>query len=88
MESVVGQSVVGLQPSGRSEPTTTYLSFSPYLLSPYSLSRAPGFQGLEEVIALIVHEDESGEVLYVNLPYGLHTELGILDTLDALDARL
>ena len=48
----------------------------------------PGLQGLEEVITLVVHEDEGGEVLYLNLPYSLHTELRILYALDALDTAL
>ena len=51
-------------------------------------SRAPGLQGLEEVVALVVDEDECGEVLDLNLPDGLHAKLGILYALDALDARL
>ena len=50
--------------------------------------RAPGLQGLEEVITLVVHEDEGGEVLHLNLPYSLHTELRILYALDALDTAL
>ena len=48
----------------------------------------PGLQGLEEVITLVVHEDEGGEVLYLNLPHSLHTELRILYALDALDRAL
>ena len=43
---------------------------------------------LEEVIALIINEDECREVLYFNLPDSLHTELGILNALDALDIVL
>ena len=50
--------------------------------------RAPGLQLLEEVIALVIDEDEGGEVLDLNLPDGFHTQFGILHTLDALDARL
>ena len=41
---------------------------------------------LEEVVALVVDEDEGGEVLYLNLVDGLHTQLGIFEELDALDA--
>ena len=43
---------------------------------------------LEEVVALVVDEDEGGEVLYLNLVDGLHTQLGIFEELDALDAVL
>ena len=49
---------------------------------------SPGLELLEEVIALVVDEDESGEVFDHNLPDGLHTQFGILYTLDALDAAL
>ena len=48
----------------------------------------PGLQLLEEVVALVVHEDEGGEVLNGDLPDGLHAEFGIFHALDALDARL
>ena len=40
---------------------------------------------LEEIIALVIHEDKGREILYANLPYSLHTELRILHALDALD---
>ena len=43
---------------------------------------------LEEVVALVVHEDECREVLNTDLPDCLHTELRILDALDALDVVL
>ena len=43
---------------------------------------------LEEVVALVVHEDECREVLYADLPDCLHAELRILDALDALDVVL
>ena len=48
----------------------------------------PGFQLLEEVVALVIHQDKGGEILDGYLPDGLHTQLGILHTLDALDAAL
>ena len=38
-------------------------------------SRAPGLELLEEVVALVIYQDESGEVFYVNLPDSLHTQL-------------
>ena len=43
---------------------------------------------LEEVVALVVHEDECREVLNTDLPDSLHSELRILDALDALDVVL
>lgn len=43
---------------------------------------------LEEVVALVIYENEGGEVDDLDLPDGFHTELGILDTLDLLDAVL
>ena len=43
---------------------------------------------LEEVVSFVVDEDEGGEVLYLNLVDGLHTQLGIFEELDALDAVL
>ena len=42
----------------------------------------------KEVVALVVYEDKCREVLNGNLPNSLHTELGILNTLNALDATL
>ena len=42
----------------------------------------------EEVVALVVDDDEGGEVLDVDLPDGLHAELGVLEDLDLLDAVL
>ena len=43
---------------------------------------------LKEVVALIVNEDECREILNVDLPDCLHTELWVLYTLDALDVVL
>ena len=51
-------------------------------------ARLPWFQGLEEIITLVINEDECGEVLDLNLPYSLHAQLGILHALDAPDAAL
>src|SRR5690348_7312007 len=45
-------------------------------------------QLLEEVIALVVDDDEGGEVLDLDLPDRLHAELGIFLHLDLLDAVL
>ena len=47
-----------------------------------------GLELLEEVVALIVYEDECGEVFYGNLPDGFHAEFGIFHAVDALDAAL
>lgn len=52
------------------------------------LAALPGLEFLEEVVTLVVHEDEGGEVLDGDLPDGLHAELGIFDALDAVDAAL
>mmetsp|Transcript_102064 Transcript_102064/g.293902 ORF Transcript_102064/g.293902 Transcript_102064/m.293902 type:complete len:372 (+) Transcript_102064:278-1393(+) len=41
----------------------------------------------EEVVALVVDEDEGGEVDNLNFPHGLHAELLKLDDLDPLDVR-
>ena len=43
---------------------------------------------LEEVVALVIYEDEGGEVFYFNLPYGFHAEFGELYALNALDIVL
>ena len=48
----------------------------------------PGFQLLEEVVALVIHQDKGGEVLHRDFPDGLHTQFGIFHALDALDAAL
>lgn len=42
----------------------------------------------EEVIALVVNDDEGGEVFYLNLPYCFHTEFGVLQYLYLLNAVL
>ena len=43
---------------------------------------------LEEVVALVINEDEGREVLHLDFPNSLHTELRILDALDRLDVLL
>mmetsp|Transcript_25535 Transcript_25535/g.64791 ORF Transcript_25535/g.64791 Transcript_25535/m.64791 type:complete len:514 (-) Transcript_25535:434-1975(-) len=40
----------------------------------------------EEVIALVIHHNESREILNLNLPDGLHAKLGVLQHLHLLDA--
>ena len=42
----------------------------------------------EEVVALVVDDDEGGEVLDLDLPDRLHAELGVLEHLDLADAVL
>ena len=49
---------------------------------------AGGGQLLEEVVALVVDEDEGGEVFDLDLPNGFHAEFGIFDALDGLDVVL
>ncbi len=40
---------------------------------------------LEEVVALVVDDDERREVDDVDLPHGLHPQLGVLEDLDLAD---
>ena len=47
-----------------------------------------GLYLLEEVVTLVVYKDEGREVLYLDLPYGFHTKLGILEELHVLDGVL
>src|SRR5690606_4338473 len=47
-----------------------------------------GLELLEEVVALVVHDDERGEVLHLDTPYGLHAELRELEDTDLLDTIL
>jgi len=44
--------------------------------------------GLEEVVAFVVHKDECREILDADFPDGLHTELRIFHTFDGLDVVL
>ena len=48
----------------------------------------PWFESLEEIVALIINEDECREILNFNLPYSLHTQLGVFYAFDALDRAL
>ena len=43
---------------------------------------------LEEVVALVVHQNEGGEILNGNFPDSLHAEFGVLHAFNALDATL
>ena len=52
------------------------------------LAWSPGLQLLEEVVALVIDEDECGEVLNGNLPDSLHAQLWVLHALYALDGAL
>ena len=47
--------------------------------------RIPRFKLGEEIVALIVYEDEGGEVFYPNFPHGFHANLWEFHTLDALN---
>ena len=47
--------------------------------------RVPRFKLGEEIVALIVYEDEGGEVFYPNFPHGFHANLWEFHTLDALN---
>src|SRR5258708_12165124 len=49
---------------------------------------APSGELGEEVVALVVDDDEGGEVGHLDAPDRLHAELGIFDHLDLLDAVL
>ena len=59
-----------------------------YLYLYRRLLAAAGLQLLEEVVSLVVHEDEGGEVFHFNLPDGFHAQFGIFHALDALDIVL
>ena len=45
-------------------------------------------QLLEEVVALVVHQDEGREIFYFDFPDSLHAEFGIFYALDGLDVVL
>ena len=45
-------------------------------------------QSIEEVVALVVDEEEGGEVDNVNLPDGFHAQFRIFQALDLLDVFL
>ena len=67
---------------------STLFIYRHYTCNELFAGRTPGFQLLEEVVALVIDEDEGGEVFNGNLPDGLHTEFWIFHALDALDAAL
>src|SRR3546814_13801332 len=46
----------------------------------------PVLNALVEVVALVVGDDEGGEVLDFDAPDGLHAELGIFEAFDLADA--
>ena len=80
-----GKRIVFMQRMVRS---TFSVLISPFSFPQVLLTTTSRLNLLEEVVALVVHEDECGEVFYFNLPDGFHTELGIFYTLDALDVVL
>ena len=62
--------------------------FSIFTFQLKNLTSLAGLQLLEEIIALVINEDECGEVLNLNLPDGFHAKLGILDALERLAVGL
>ena len=52
------------------------------------LSPSPQIQFLEEVVALVVDDDEGGEVFYFYAPDGFHAQVFEGDAFDFLDAVL
>src|SRR5438309_10370678 len=42
----------------------------------------------EEVVALVIDNDEGGELLHLDPPDGLHSQLGVLQDVDLADALL
>src|SRR5262245_46670212 len=58
------------------------------MIASLSGERLAEVQLLEEVVALVVDDDEGGEILHLDAPDRLHAELGIFLDLDLLDAVL
>ena len=52
------------------------------------LASATRFDLFEEIVALVVNQDECGEVFHFDLPDSLHAQFGIFHTFDALDIVL
>ena len=52
------------------------------------VASAARFDLLEKVVALVVNEDECGEVLNLDFPNSFHAEFGIFNAFDALDVLL
>src|SRR5215831_15834844 len=42
----------------------------------------------EEIIPLVIHDDERGEVTYLDLPHRFHPQFGVLEHIDPGDAVL
>ena len=51
-------------------------------------ARAAGLDLLEEVVALVVHENEGGEVFHLDFPNGFHAQFGIFHAFDRLNVVL
>ena len=68
--------------------TSILFIYRHYTCNELFAGRTPGFQLLEEVVALVINEDEGGEVFNGDLPDGFHTEFRIFYALDTLDAAL
>src|SRR5258708_10155382 len=61
---------------------------SPAMTSGGVSAPSPQIQFLEEIIALVVDDDESREILDLDAPDRFHAEFGIFHHLDLLDAVL
>ena len=57
-------------------------------LSSAGLAGCPRLELLEEVVALVVYEDEGGEVFHGDFPDGFHAQLGVFHALDRFDGAL
>ena len=62
-------------------------SLREFILLNYRASGA-GLELFEEVVSLVIHENEGGEVLHLYLPNGLHAEFGVFNTFNRLDVLL
>src|SRR5258708_12163686 len=61
---------------------------SPAMTSGGVSAPSPQIQFLEEIIALVVDDDQSREILDLDAPDRFHAEFGIFNNLDLLDAVL
>src|SRR5262245_33660322 len=71
------------------QPTTTLPTMAALRITSaddLQLAVAAGGDPREEVVALVVDDDERGEVDDVDLPHRLHPQLRVLEDVDLLDA--
>lgn len=52
------------------------------------MREAVGLELLKEVVALVVYEDEGGEVHHFDFPDGFHAEFGVFHAFELLDVVL